>query len=397
MMFFANIRTAVGHGRRCALMIAALLALLCGARAAAQTLPDGVVNFGSERQVWLQKWRALARGGGHKFRILQLGDSHTAGDYFSDWLRRRLQAEFGDGGVGWSFPHKVKGQRSAVLDFSGSWQVLSSRRDTADFPMGGVIARSQGMQILEIIPRQAQPASAITFTLSSSQQQSGLMVRDALGQQFRIVEGDSMAGQWFYAYFKATPPLSVQSGDGAVWTLGGINIENERAGVVYSAMGINGAQLGEVDKWRADWWQDLRRSRADLVVLAYGTNEAFMTPFNPEQMQRRWMQTIDGIRRTLPEAGILIIGAPESLKGTGGRCGTRAPSLDAVQSVQLQSAQQRQTLYWSWQNAMGGECGMKGWIARKLGRSDGVHFSQDGYEAAAEQLARGLIALARAQ
>lgn len=383
--------------RRCLPGIKIMILLACfGNVAAAQNLPDGLINYGSNQQIWLQKWRGLAKGENHKFRIIQLGDSHTAGDYFSDLLRQRLQAHFGDGGIGWVYPNKIKGQRSAIMSYDNQgWQVLTSRRDDADFPLGGVISLSQGKQALKLIPQKNQGASAVTLTLLPPRQGSSLLVRDAAGQQFRLLEEEGAAKQWFHTYLKATPPLSFQSADGAQWALGSINIENGRKGVVYSAMGINGAQLGEVKKWRMGWLQDLKRSRADLVVLAYGTNEAFATPFKPAQVQKLWTQTLENIHQALPQAGMLIIGAPESLKGTGGTCGTRAPSLDAIQNIQWHSAQQHKTLYWSWQNVMGGECGMKAWMTRKLARNDGVHFTQAGYEAAAAQLADALIALAR--
>lgn len=364
----------------------------------AQTLPDGLVNYGSNQQVWLSKWRGLAKGENYKFRILQLGDSHTAGDYFSDFIRQRLQERFGDGGMGWIAPHQVKGQRNALVSYQGNqWQVLSSRRDDADFPLGGVIARAQGKQALEIIPYQTQAPSAVTFTLLPPRKGSSLLVSDALGQQFRILEEKGTAKQWVHTYLKATPPLSIQSTDGAAWEIGAINIENDHKGVVYSAMGINGAQLSEVNKWRIGWLQDLKRSRADLVILAYGTNEAFASPFKPEHIQNLWTQTIHNIRQALPNAGILIIGAPESLKSTAGKCGTRAPALDNIQHIQWQISEQQKTFYWSWQNAMGGECSMKDWIGRKLGRKDGVHFTEEGYEAAAAKLAEALIALARSR
>lgn len=379
------------------LLILALPFMAAQSLAQALQLPDGLVHYGSNQQVWLNKLRGLARGENHKFRIVQLGDSHTAGEYFSDLVRKQLQARLGDGGIGWVFPHSVKGQRNPQVSYQGKdWTVLSSRRDTADFPLGGVVARSQGRHSLIINPTVPQLPSAMTFTLLPPRKGSSLLISDSLGQQFRIVEEKGTAKQWFYTYLKATPPISIQSSDGAVWELGAMNIENERQGVVYSALGINGAQLSEVNKWRIGWWQDLKRSRADLVILAYGTNEAY-GKVDAQQMQKLWAQTIANIRKTLPQAGILIIGAPEALKDTAGQCGSRAPSLDTVQALQWQVAQQQQTLYWSWQNAMGGVCSMKGWIGKKLAAKDGVHFTQAGYETAALHLANALIELARSR
>ena len=58
-------------------------------------------------------------------------------------------------------------------------------------------------------------------------------------------------------------------------------------------------------------------------------------------------------------------------------------------------AQQSHSLYWSWQDAMGGECSMNIWIAQGLGNKDGVHFTTKGYQAAGDQLANVLLKLAQ--
>ena len=51
---------------------------------------DGLLsNYGSNRPAWLNKLQQLNHTSDGKFRIIQVGDSHTAGDYFTDRLRRR--------------------------------------------------------------------------------------------------------------------------------------------------------------------------------------------------------------------------------------------------------------------------------------------------------------------
>ena len=66
-----------------------------------------------------------------------------------------------------------------------------------------------------------------------------------------------------------------------------------------------------------------------------------------------------------------------------------------MQQMQRDVAQQEQTLYWSWQAAMGGPCSMKDWMARGLAARDGVHFSVQGYQTAAAKLAEDIVRLAR--
>ncbi|HEZ4311833.1 TPA: GDSL family lipase, partial [Neisseria meningitidis] len=91
---------------------------------------------------WMKKLRSVAQGSGETFRILQIGDSHTAGDFFTDSLRKRLQKTWGDGGIGWVYPANVKGQRMAAVRYNGNWQSLNSRSAAADFPLGGILAHT---------------------------------------------------------------------------------------------------------------------------------------------------------------------------------------------------------------------------------------------------------------
>ncbi|HGM2050200.1 TPA: GDSL family lipase, partial [Neisseria gonorrhoeae] len=91
---------------------------------------------------WMKKLRSVAQGSGETFRILQIGDSHTAGDFFTDALRKRLQKTWGDGGIGWVYPANVKGQRMAAVRHSGNWQSFTSRNNTGDFPLGGILAQT---------------------------------------------------------------------------------------------------------------------------------------------------------------------------------------------------------------------------------------------------------------
>ena len=107
---------------------------------------DGLLsNYGSNRPAWLNKLQQLNNTSDGKFRIIQVGDSHTAGDYFTDRLRRRLQQQWGNGGIGWVYPNTVKGQRMATVRYNSSgWNTISSRKSHSDFSFGGIEARADG-------------------------------------------------------------------------------------------------------------------------------------------------------------------------------------------------------------------------------------------------------------
>ncbi|MBF1279442.1 MAG: hypothetical protein HXM78_03120 [Neisseria lactamica] len=348
---------------------------------------DGLLsNYGSNRPVWLNKLQQLNNTSDGKFRIIQVGDSHTAGDYFTDRLRRRLQQQWGNGGIGWVYPNTVKGQRMATVRYSGSgWNTISSRKSHSDFSFGGIEARADG--------------GSVTLSAadgSMDMQQISIFGKPVWSEQTLIVNGREIPAKqngWQLLHTNASLPITLSNS--MPWQIGFINIERPGRGVTVSAMGINGAQLSQWSKWRPGMWEDLAQTKADLIILAYGTNEAFSGNLDISSTERTWRNYIRQIKNTLPNAGILILGAPESLKTAYGSCGNRPVLLSEVQQMQQRIARDEKIMFWSWQDAMGGACSMKNWMAQGLAAKDGVHFSAQGYETAADKLADSLIRFAQ--
>lgn len=352
-----------------------------------------IVDYtGESNAVWRQKITALKQGKPAKLRIIQIGDSHTAGDFFTGTLRNVLQQKLGNGGLGWVYPDNVKGQRmSHVTYHSTGWKSYSSRRDkNVEFPFGGVTILSDGIASVTLSTRQpTDTAYQISVLVKPLLANAPLSFIGKGGEKYQI--NAETAGNWRYHHFTAQLPLIYMTEENSLWQIGLFNIENKQSGVTVSALGINGAQLTEWKKWRTGWAQDLAQTKADLVILAYGTNEAFNDRLNRREIEAYWTNTIRRVKSALPKASILIIGAPEALQNQYGICGERAVSLTAMQEIQRNIAKKEKLLYWSWQGAMGGECSMKKWQSRGLANKDGVHFSAQGYRQSAQILAEKLL------
>ena len=339
---------------------------------------------------------ALLRSGagGAHFSYLQIGDSHTAGDFLTERLRLRLQQLLGDGGIGWVTPIQIPGQRLARITVSQTgWQLISSRTSGPgyDYPFGGFIAQmTTPFAMLTLKPRYATPRQAITLLIRQGPMDAPLTVTDASGRR-QTVQSPYLDSQWHPVAFEADLPITVSAAISPQTAIGGWWMQSANGrGAVVSAVGINGSELEQWNRWRNGWMDDLAPARPDLVALAYGTNEAFRTTLDPETLRSTLTAAVTRLRQRFPGGAILILGAPESLKSGAGQCGVRAVGLDAVQAVQRAVAQQQHTLYWDWQQAMGGQCSMTSWMARGLARRDGVHFSREGYEALADNLFSGL-------
>ncbi|MFC4275500.1 SGNH/GDSL hydrolase family protein [Achromobacter aloeverae] len=372
-------------------LVAALLALAPAARAHA------LYDYGDRNATRIAALLTPSAGREDGFHMVQIGDSHTAGDYFTDYLRTELQQRLGDGGIGWAMSMYASGQRLARVGYEQEgWELVNSRNaGEADYPFGGLIAQGTGVggQLTLKTKSDDSPRQNIVMVVSQAAGDPPLHIIDA-DSEVLDVKARRADGAWSEATFTARLPFIVTTEGSPNTRIGGWWMRGERPGAIVSAVGINGSELSQWDRWRSGWMDDLALGKPDLIALAYGTNEAFRTNLDPREYRRTLETAIDQLRARFPRSAILIIGAPESLSSLkGGVCGQRAPSLNVVQQEQRAVAKEKHTLYWDWQQAMGGGCSMRKWVAQNLARKDGVHFSQEGYERAAGDLLAGLLHL----
>ena len=366
----------------------ALLVMACVSVSAHANL----TNFGEPNTHALTQ--AMAN---HSVHIVQLGDSHTAGDTMTDALRNSLQGVMGDGGMGWAMPMYFSGQRMARFSYDNvDFSPISSRTNQSEYyTLGGLIARPKvnGASLTLKPKKGAEPAQRIWVSIRQQPTDGRFTGVDAYGKRF-VLETARKDGTWQMVSVDVNLPFTIYNDNATGSAIGGWWAFNPSGrGAVVSALGINGAELSHWGRWNAQAWQnELATIRPTLIVLAYGTNEAY-NGVSGESVRATLTEKIRQIRAVSPRSAVMVLGSPEALKSTGGGCGTRPATLTDVQTAQRQVAQAERTLYWDWQGAIGGSCSMKSWISRGLASKDGVHFSQSGYTRLGNELANELLAL----
>ncbi|TXJ06183.1 MAG: hypothetical protein E6Q25_09705 [Acinetobacter sp.] len=333
--------------------------------------------------------------------IVQFGDSHTAADVWTDALRTQLQHRLGNGGMGWGMPMYFSGHRLEEYGYDvQGWQSVSSRtQHDENYTLGGLLAvpRYSGAT-LTIKSKRNRPEQAITVSLRQTAGDGNFTGVDANGKSFSF-SAPRKDGTWQVAHFDATLPFTITAHDANRSAIAGWWAKNKFGqGAVVSALGINGAELRYWNRWNTTGWQqELKEVAPSLIILAYGTNEAYNNNIDIGAAKQLLESKIMQIRQASPNSAILIVSAPESLKSTAGQCGVRPAQLTAFQNMQIQVARQSRTLFWDWQQAMGGNCSMKSWISRGDARGDGVHFSPKGYQKLGTKLAEDLLNIAEIQ
>lgn len=333
----------------------------------------------------------LRNAGRAPVAIVQLGDSHTAADLFSGELRRLLQARYGDGGIGLVPATAVPGirhDRVIINSEPRQWTLVSARnQQSSQFPLGGYLSIPQAAQ--PVVTLKARDDDHQRYRISALYQAASNSTLVANRTQRRMLP--ATAGKWqlspAFPNLGLPVQMSLQPSQGVV--LGGWYIQGQKnSGVTLSALGINGARLEVVDKWQPGWQDSLKALRPDLVILAYGTNEAFDDTLDLALYQTQLDTTLTRLRQDMPRSAILLVGPPDSIKQRKARsCAARQPQpLAAVVRIQRQLAQKHKALFWDWQGYMGGPCSIATWQAQGLARGDLVHLTADGYRKSAAGL-----------
>jgi lysophospholipase L1-like esterase len=175
----------------------------------------------------------------------------------------------------------------------------------------------------------------------------------------------------------------------------GIAAESDAAGVIYDALGINGARAYLPLAW--DWdvmTNNLFRRNPSLIILAYGSNEAGDSDFDASQYAKRFAEMLARFQQSAPDASILVISPPDRAEKTGKRWHS-IKRLTAIVDAQRRAARAQGAAFWNLFEAMGGRGSIDRWAGLGLAQSDRVHLTRAGYGMVAEvlyaQLMRGYL------
>ena len=316
--------------------------------------------------------------------ILQFGDSHTASDDWVDAMRQIFQSRFGVGGPGYVMPGRpFKGYRrfDSKGDSSAGWETEGTTTHPGDGRTGlGGISITAGA-----------PGRMVGVTTSSEelvllylqQPGGGVFTVECDGSLVDTVNTDGAVDT---GAFRLTP----QPGE-HTWTIrtrsyGPVRlfgwIPENKSGVTWETLGINGAQAAMILGWDPSLWaRQIALRDPGLIVLAYGTNEANSRTFAPETYHGELLELVARFRRAAPNAALLMVGPPD--------CGRSRPLLHLDEVIEIQRAVARASgvSFWDWREHMGGPRSITKWVRAGLGQADHIHLTGSGYRLLGQTLA----------
>lgn len=365
----------------------------------------------------------LERGPAGMLSILQIGDSHTAGNHFSGTLRGLFQERFGNAGPG-GFPPgpAYKGLFSPTVTLGPQTWTLSGGLNAKPGDRLGI----SGFSASSVRPDEAlrfdsadnAPVSSIVLTLVGRSGGGGLLIT-ADGKPVRSLATARTQEGGFVARLKLPQPahsiVLSPKGDGRVELLR-VALLGAEKGVYYESHGVIGATIGLLQRWdEATVIAELQVLRPALIVLAFGTNEGFNSSLTEDAYRTLFRERLAALRRWAPWASVLVVGPPDANrlpKGCpaeataacsptpppSGTCAWHPPAeLAMVREVERKEALAAGAAFWDWSAVMGGACGTHAWTRNDppLAASDHVHFRPDGYRRAAQALFDDLMGLYR--
>jgi len=336
-------------------------------------------------------------------RIVWFGDSHTAADFMTGEIRRKLGERFGVGGPGLvrlgvsSYRHE-----GVKLVHEGRFRIEPeppSRRSTE----GDTALGFEGMRA---IPADAHAridaridARAVRGTVHYE-----LLFELPPGASFRVAVGSSkhlIDARTHLTRVQGSPilrlglegpasdALELDSMSGAP-RFYGMLAEGSEPGVVLDTSGIDGARVATALAWNADVFAaELRARRPDLVAIAYGTNEAFDSR-RAESIGTELTALVERVRRGAPAADCLVVGPPDAAAPDF----TSLPHVIEIEGVLRQTAARLGCAFFSLRAAMGGDGSFERWLraSPQLSRGDRIHFTPAGYTALGDAVAAALTA-----
>ena len=367
-----------------------------------------------------------------RLTILQLGDSHTAADFFTGRVRERLQQAFGAGGETFLAPGKPHvGVRSAQFstDTAGDWsyEALQRSDDRKRLHLSGFNAVAHhAAATLTLKSRNGiaydhaevgflqQPGGGKAQVLLDGAP-AGEVDLDASASREVTFDARSSNGQGFRE-------LEVRTLDGDPVAVTGVEVGKEGDGVSFLSIGYPGATVQLLQRLDSgNLTQDIGRLAPDIIVLAFGTNEGFNDNLDVGAYISQYEQIVRRLQFIRPGMKIVIVGPADAARpagqchaaGVGQHCVSAPvvqtatiespgncklpvpPKLNLVREAQRKLAAKLGAAFWDWSTVQGGLCGAQVWAAANppLMAHDYVHMTLEGYKKSADRFADFLIPL----
>lgn len=317
---------------------------------------------------------ALKEGRKEPVRILHIGDSHIQAEFVTNELRRLMQEKYGNAGRGLMVPLRLAGTNQShdyKIDRSNGQPAPDGIRQTRllKYPWDAV----PGVTGISVISPKNEKYVLKPYSPGHQIVRATVITSDNTDTTSLPAPADSLtvaipAGTAFY---------------GAI-------VENGNPGILYSAIGNNGACFTDYCLI-PDFGKKTAIFSPDLIILSMGTNEGF-SYMTDEEITESVYDLTETLRTHNPDADMLILLPMECQKN---RNHGRKPLSEfydinsrvaRARDLIAEAAAERGIPVWDFYEIAGGEGASAKWLDAGLMNKDRIHLIRPGYELQARLL-----------
>jgi lysophospholipase L1-like esterase len=357
-----------------------------------------LLYFGNAEETYKQLFDSLNRlilKGDCGIHIVQIGDSHIQAGFFPEQMRKNFSTflSSGCGARGLIFPYRIAKTNNPIdysVKFSGKWEHCRNVE----------VNKNCGLGLMGIMAQTNDSVAVISFHFKESSTFREFnfirIFHDPLDTSFRI-DFPGLAGLFhlisplnaryseirFDSIIKDSLRIRIVKKDTTrnYFTLYGIDFENGDPGFVYSASGVNGAEVTSF--LRCDKLKDqLNLLKPNWVIISLGTNDAYPLHFNKDEFIGNYISLIKEIREAAPGVPVLLTVPGDSYRRHRYDNLNMEEAREAIMSV----AKQTDCAVWDFYSLMGGPKSILKWYKAGLVAKDKLHFDGLGYTIQADLL-----------
>jgi lysophospholipase L1-like esterase len=326
-----------------------------------------------------------------KINIIHIGDSHIQADYMTDVIRKNFQRDFGNAGRGLIVPCRVAGTNEPSNFRTSSRTPWIAKRVVYPYQplpvgIGGItIHTMQAGADLEI--RMSDPIydysfNRVTLFFQKDSESYNFSIRDTTGQEIGYIgpyTDEHFMNFSSVSTLKRMNQISIRTlkltEEQKHATLFGVEFENGSPGILYHAIGVNGAKYSHYNQ--ALYF--VRQTQAllpELFVISLGTNESIDYPYIDKTFFQQIDKLIESLKKYNSQAKFILVTPPDAYRKK-----TKInPGILIIREQIIQYAVENGLAFWDMYKALGGTDAAAAWRKEGLLRPDGVHFTKEGYQ-----------------
>lgn len=321
--------------------------------------------------------------------IVHIGDSHIQPDLMGQVLRQSFQQRYGNAGRGLVFPYQLAASNSPDDVRTSSpqrWQFNRLAHPEINIPYGisgyGIVNNNSTAEFRLQLRGSGSTAnhfsrmllfsdSSSTWTAKPTGSDSTFVLNRSAEYNFlhELILPDTVNDITFSAIDSFQKP-----------SLYGIELSNNRPGVTFHSIGVNGARVDHFNR-AEKFWEQLPILKAKLYIVSLGTNEAQARVFNEANFLKELQKMLTRLRDISPDASFLFTTPPISFRGK-----MINPNLERIRKTIVSFCKANNIACWDLRSVLSTRSGFLRIMYR-----DRIHYTAEGYRLMGRLLRESMI------